>query len=1344
MDKNLSNSEFNSLPKKARHIYLYNLLDYKNETMILFTQSGKASQDSIFINQIAHEFYDDGNPNHYANEGEERDLDIIEIIRNPISETNLQSKTSENSQYQTEITTYPSQLIMPHHSWISEFSQYQAGMKTTADRSTTPHQFQSFDGRQHLDGIVTSPQNPVLLQFTQEEDSKRQYNGLRGVNVSGDRSATRSQQEPLPFAQNGGSQEDCLSYLPHAKIVSIPSQTSDRNVIAKPQSTKLRLFNGFSTLQEALQSARERKNGYPEAESEDRDSYKNSSEEVEVPTVDLDISLEQEGRSDLNARNSELNADHFEDDSGKDQDFDYEIPRDDIGHLEPDFSAESSGGGNRASLNSELGISSDTNLETGEANAVHFANSVLSSILENLEEGAEVGSSTYNDIFNSCHISTIEDPLAMIGHNPATAGTLEIFQKEAGHATHGVFHGGMYDRGDYPANRKRKLTPGAETVDSSQRQHNQLPPTGGYGLAASDNLLPNNEAEGHSSVTHNKYSLPAGGYGTPASNNSPQNYGAERDVFGWLHKGYSLAGEYGLAVNDGRPPKYGATRAADTNFNSDILGQGYFSHEQYRASITMESYPVTLNREPNNEAHPSSFDNAQSGRPVAPVVQPRIQMPRPGPNPESDFLLPSIESDTVDGNNTAKQLNKLPENQANLRPLDGTYSARESPVHGGVPLNMGAPSSPFQYASSLGNEIEAEFKKAWRNEQIEEDPNSPILFFDSISVAQDTIANKYARECNAKLETEGKAAMEGQVIDNAALLLMPTAPCKRPFFFGCMRRPRTDDRPRRKSLTSIRSPRKFSPPKETGPEIPKYDFSSGEVPILPPDFNTAQEIKRRLFAKNDISSKLHNKRCGSCGYLGHVSSWAGCPALVCELCDQEGHGRGFCPKAVIADRWRDRHGKIAVERLRLLRMERMEKKKLARRLGGQEVGQRSQDIERGLKAFEAQNNRGYSQEALSPTSLLMKRQRLADENQARINEEEMRAPVSNMPTWPTVSAFGNAQTIAPMNQAQINAEERSAHFASMIAGPKASAFENTLSFAPMNHAQMNEEEMSANLASMITGPKTSAFEKTQSFAPTNDAQISEEEMSANHASMIAGPKVSVFENTQTFAPTNHAQKNEEETRAPIAQMAAWPMVNPSESDHNIASTTKDNWSHAKLITPERQPWVDMNIGMLRTPDAQIMATGPTVNLNSFENSANIASTANGNLPYTEWQPFENTRTNTHGQGTVVSADTMINQQGYSNGSEVGQEQYAEYRLGGPGGLFLFEPGAASAKPAECRKYTDDIETTETEIQKKNTKGDDTYATMDQQGYNVNKIGNDLLAPKAHAHTATEYNYLPAI
>lgn len=42
---------------------------------------------------------------------------------------------------------------------------------------------------------------------------------------------------------------------------------------------------------------------------------------------------------------------------------------------------------------------------------------------------------------------------------------------------------------------------------------------------------------------------------------------------------------------------------------------------------------------------------------------------------------------------------------------------------------------------------------------------------------------------------------------------------------------------------------------------------------------------------------------------------------------------------------------------------------------------------------------------------------------------------------------------------------------------------------------------------------------------------------------------------------------------------------------------------------------------------RLMATGPTANLNSFENSPNIPSTVNDHWPYTEWQPFpfENTR-----------------------------------------------------------------------------------------------------------------------
>lgn len=1313
----------------------------------------KPSKDSSgFTHQIAFEYYDDGNPYHYINQGEERELDIIEIIRDPISEKTTKNLESNNatlrnpSQYHAKTMSYPSQPIMSHPFQISKFSPYQNGMESTINQAITPHQFQSFDGHQHLDGIMTNPQNPGLLQFTQEEGPKRQYNGLGKNTFSGNYPVTQFQQEPLNLIQNGGFQEDSLSHPSQANVVPIPSPTSNRSEIASPPLAKTLLFNGFATLKETVQDAHNRRMGYVESESEDRRSYKSPSEEVEGPKVALDVPLEQqEGTSDLNSRDVELGADHLEGHHGKDQDFDYEIPRDNIGHLESDFSAGSYEGIdiNTVSLNNELGISSDANLETGEANVVHFANSVLSSILGNLEEGGEDVPSTYNDIFNPFHIPTIEDPLAMVGPSPAAAGTPDKSQMEADNATRGVFHGGVYNHSDYLVNEERTLM--AEAVDSSERQHNQLLPTGGYRPAASDSLLPYNGAEGYSSVTHNKYPLPAEGYGAPASNNSPHNYVTERDVFEGLQTGHSLAEEYGLAVNDGRPTEYGATGTADTNFSPDILGQNFFSHEQYRAPVAMESYPVTSDRALENEADPSSFYNAQFGRPAAPVVQPRTQMPRSDHNPEWDSILPSIEFDIVDENNTAEQLNKHPENQANLRPPHGTYPARENPVPYGTSLNKHAPDSLFQYASSLGNGLDVEFNKALTNKQIEEDPNDPILFFDPNSVAEDTLVNRCARECNAKLEAEGRAAIDGEIIDRETLLEMPIPspqkPNNRQFYFAKLRRPRKDNRPRRPSLASVRSPDSYSPPRETGPEIPEYDFSNGEVPILPPDFNTAQEIKRRLEAKNAISSKKFNKRCSSCGYLGHVSSWAGCPSLVCGLCNQEGHGGGFCPKANIADRWKDRSGK-AVERLNLIKMRKMRQNEMAIRLGRQEVGQRNHGIERGLKVFGNRKTRGSAQERLSPRSLLMNRRRLADENRAWVNEQGMRAPASNMTIWPTVSTFENAPTIGPMYQAQINAEGMSAHFASMTAGPKVGAFENPQNFARTNHDRIREEEMRAPASNMTTWPTAGAFENAQSFAPTNRTQINEEQMRATFSNMTAWPTVGTFENRQNFAPSSqaqireeemratvpnmttwptvgsfentqpfapiyHAQRIEEESRAPIAQMAAWPMVNSSESNHNRASTTADNWSQANFNTSERQPWVDVNMGIMlrRTPDAQMMATGPTVNLNnSFGNPPNMASTtANDNWLYTEWQPFENTGTNRQGQETEVVevADTTMTtnqRQGYGNKPSVEYGPYAEYRPDhdhdhdhDQGRWFRSERGggAKSAKAAECSESVDD-------------------------------------------------------
>lgn len=1179
MDQNLSDSEFDSLPKKDKQIYLYKLLDYKHATMIPYIQSGKTSRDSRFIHQVAHEFYDDGNSGHYANKGEERALDVIEITRNPLSETNLQSKTSENSQYQAEITTHPSQFITSHQCLLSEHSQHQAEMKPNHSPFEAPRQFQNNDNCQRLDEMTTSHPNPGLLQFTKHEDPKKQYNSVKGVNFSGNRSAIQHQPEPLTLEQDENFQDDRLSHPSQANIVSTLNQTSDRNVLAQPQSAKLRLFNGFPTIQEALKSARECDNDYSEGENEDRDDHVDPSEEFLVPRVDLDTFLGQERVSDLHERNLELSAEHFEDKTGTAQDCDYEIPYHEnmrvkergelfedfnIGHPDSTLSAESPNSGNRTIENNELGISGDTN--SGSEDTMHLARFVLSSMMEDLEEGGAEGSRTYNDIFNSCHIPAVEDILAMMGNEPAAAGTPETPEEEAGPSTYSLSHGGVYDRGDHFASTKRKLITRAEESDASERYYNQLLPAERYEPAANNNLPPKNGTKKYFSVSHDKYSLPAEWIGTPPSRNFPQEYGAKRGCFERRDDDYSLARGHGFAVN-------GATSGADTNHHSETPGERNFSHELYRISSTMESCSVLPSRELNNIAHPSGFDNAQVGRDVAPGVQPQIQMPRPGENLESDTILPSIEFDIVDENNTAEELNNISENRANLMSLDGPPSAEGNPDHWGMWLNKKAPDLYFRYAGWVENKIEADFKTAWMNEQIMKDS---IPFIDSNCVAQDTLADQYARECNARLEIESKAAVGGEVIGNSTFVQMPKAPCVRPFFFRPGRRPGRPGQPRRMSLTSIRSPEKFSPPKETGPEIPKYDFSNGEVPILPPDFNTAEEIKRRLLAKNAISSVPYNKRCGTCGYMGHVSNWPGCPALVCELCRQEGHGRGFCPQTDISERWRDRHTKITVEKLRL---KKLEKEKLTGILGPPEIGQRSQAIEWQRKNFEDPNARKYSQEALSWRSLARKRQRLADGNQIRINEEERRAPAANMTAWPMVGAFKNAPTVAAMNQAQIN---------------------------------------------------------------------------------------------------------EEEMRAPTAQTPTWPMANSSESIHNIASTTSNNWPYAKSDIPEWQPWVDMNMGMLRAPAAQ-MATGPMDNF--FETPRDI-----------EWQPCDDTKMDSQYQETGVRADTTMNQQGYSNGSEV--EQYAQYRLDDQGPSFLREPEdfrGASAESAAWLEYTDSMEA-ETESQ----------------------------------------------
>lgn len=1086
--KNLTISEFDSLPKKSKHTYLYNLLDFNQNktTMNPFIQSekDKISIDSSKFNnhQITDEYYDDeDNLNHYdVNRSEERELDTVEIIRSPISETNPvfrknpePNTTLDNSQYQAKTVTYPSQLITSQMPEL--FQDQRDGMKSTIMQSTTPRRFQSFDDHQNLDGNVPNPQIPLLSQLTEGESSKTQYNDLGDIKFSGNYSVTQPQQEPLILTQNEGFQGDCLIHPSQAKIVPIPYLACDRWITSSPEDTPL-LFNG-------LQDAQNRKMGYVQAVSEeDRDSDKIPSEELEVPTVDLDVFLKQEGRFDyLNSKEFELSADHFEGDNGKDQDFEHEILRDNIGHLESNSSAESSGDINVVSLNHELGISSG-------ANFANFADSVLFSILGSLEEGGEKVPSNYNGMFDSFQIPTIEDPLAMIGHGPTAAGTPETIQEGAGQSIHGDLDSGVYGHGDYDAN--ESWNPMAEAVDSSERQHNQLLPTEGYGLAARDCVLPNNEAEGYSSLTRDQYSLPAGGYGAPANNNYPLNYMAQRDVFGGLNAGHC------------QPPEYAAMGTADTNCNSDILDQMYFSQEQCKAPVTMKSYPVTMNRELNYEAHPSSSDNAQFGRPVAPLVQPRIQMSRSDLNPESDSILPSIEFNVVDENNSAERLNELPENQAN-------------PVRYGTSLNMNVPGSLSQYAKSLGNEIEAEFKEALANKQIKEDPNRPILIFDpsSVNIAENTFVNRCARECNDTLETEWNLAMNGQVIDNNTLTQVPIPnpprPNNRTFYFGGCRRARKDNRPRRPSLSSVRSPKEYSPPRETGPEIPEYDFHNIEVPILPPDFNTAQEIKRRLVAKYAISKKP--MRCRGCGYMGHVCSWAGCPALICERCHQEGHGIGFCPHAHINDRWRNRSGKANATRQNMSRMTRMMNKEMEIRLGRQKVRQRNQNTERGLDAFGDQNTRGYPQETPSPRSLLTNRQWIADQSRAWNNEEEN----------------------------------------------------------------------------------------------------------------------------------------------------------------------------------------NMDMGLLRAPEAQMIATGPTANISSFGYSPSMVT---DHWPRTEWQPFENTQVNTHGQETLVPADMMTNKQGYDSNPEVEHEQYAEYRLDGQGQWFPCESGAESAKAAEFSEFVDDIETTEPEIQ----------------------------------------------
>lgn len=1139
---------------------------------------------------MAQEFYDDGNPGLYRTQDEERGSDFIELTRNGVYEKTHQAQISENSQYQAGILTNPSRL----------------GQSQVLGSSS-----ESIENCQSLS-------QPALPQSVRYQDRKRQYVKPKDVNLPACRSPIQSPRQPLPFTQN----EDTQYESHHHPQAGIPGQTSHRILPTKPQFTNFRPYGGFSTGHEALRVAREWDNEYlSEGQGDGTDSHTNPNEELtEVPIVDFDRFVE-DGRPNPNARKSQLRAEYFEDGNATSQDCEHEVVRynnmrarklnelsndSNIGFLEPSPRVKNIRRGNRTLQNIKLGIPGDTNLGAKDVNTSDLAHSVLPSILENLEDGGEEEERTYNE--NYSRISAAKDSLAMIGNGPATAGTLETVGNRVGTATWEGYHKAMHRRGDHPARKIRKLMPRTEEGDASERHYNELLPAGGYGLAASDNL--------HS------------------------NYGAEGDASVRRYKDFLLGGGYKLDASDQPPSESGAACAADTNQNSQTADQSDSSNEQPRQIPgTMENYPLTSNLDLNNKPHPSNFTNTHGDQNHAPGVQPHIQIPRLGQNPTSDTILPSIEPDIAEGNyNTAPPYN-IPRNQVGLSHLNGIYSTEAYPAFWGMSLNTAAPDSLSLYAKRLGNQIEAEVKAVLMGQPAGKDQNPPIPFFDPNLVPQGTIAHHYAREYIARLITTSQAALKGEVNDDPGFLQMPLSadkPCEKPSFFpatflppgpqpgqpqGTLPDPISSSKglggvpnfpqrliykpkdnnmpfsgqvdrskfrrpmPRGPSPNPIGLPRAFSPPKALGPGIKDYDFNCSEV-TLPLDFNTREEIKRRLIAKYEIS-KTKRSRCSMCGYLGHASNWKGCPEQRCVLCGKRGHGEKFCPWA---------------EPDRRLR----------------------QAIERDQHASEDQA-REKSPGILSPRSLVRKRHRLADENHVGIIAEDVRAPVAQMtaqmnegqmraPVTQITPRINEEELMAPLDTSQMITSTTKYNWPyANINGPERQSMVISLENTPNIASNMNYRRPYANGNRPERQPVISTFDQTQDIATTTENNWHY----ANISNPAWQPMGNPFENNQKIASQplditgmetilqetgvnsdsmmnqqrysydlgvrRYAGINEESMRAPIpvARMTTGPMDSSFHDTQHIASTTNVNWPSASIDTLEQQKLNDTRIGTQR-------------------------------------------------------------------------------------------------------------------------------------------------------------------
>lgn len=477
-------------------------------------------------------------------------------------------------------------------------------------------------------------------------------------------------------------------------------------------------------------------------------------------------------------------------------------------------------------------------------------------------------------------------------------------------------------------------------------------------------------------------------------------------------------------------------------------------------------------------------------------------------------------------------------------------------------------------------------------------------------------------------------------------------PCKKPFYFPIALLRYVRPRPQPTSPDPIGSPKELSPPKELAPGVTDYDFSCGKIPTLPPDFNSREEIKRRLIAKHK-DAFLPGNRCRGCGYLGHSSNWEGCPEHRCVLCGNRGHGKGFCPLAEPAQRWRERDSKTVREKARIKKMEK------AKALQGMH---RDQAIEQGRQPSEDQA-RETSREILSPRSLVKRRHRAADEVQARINEEEMRTPVAQM-----TAGFDEKEMIAPVAQMKVpfNEEGMCAPVAQMTAW--------------MNEAERvsivqrdNGEGMRAP-AAQVTGPMDSSSQNAQKITSTTEgywpyANVSisgQQPMvswpSANiiapepqplddsrmdpqleEIGVLSDPTVNQHEHSHHSGAIRDVGMNEEGMKAPVAQM----------------TTASFDGSYATMGTPERWDW-DIDTGKGTQHQETRAGTDTMIDEQGLSHDLGVEEYAEGD-PYDQGQLFEpdefgaasmegtdNTRMGNQIQDTEAHADTAIEEQGYEH------------------------------------------------------------------------------------------------